>query len=151
MMAVLVCLMASCLLAAESRGQAQPASSAKSGSEIARMRPNDLAKTVFETHGCKNCHTLENNGKFGLTERGKEVGKGFEGCIAMLTSMNVIAQVKEENRTAEEKQRAARFREFGCTECHQIVPGKMGLTKEGAQLKSLHLTCPDVEKLLTSR
>lgn len=115
------------------------------------MDPNTLAKYVFENHGCGNCHTLDTSGKFGFTERGKAVGKGFEGCVSLLTSMNVIAQVKEENRTAEEKQKAVRFKEFGCTECHQIVPGKMGLTKEGAELKSLHMSCTDVEKLLTSK
>jgi hypothetical protein len=79
------------------------------------------------------------------------VGKGFEGCISMLTSMNVIAQAKDENRTAEEKQKAARFKGFGCTECHQIIPGKMGLTKEGTQLKSLHMACSDVQKFLSSK
>lgn len=135
------------------RAQAQSTSSAKplSPSEMAKMAPNDLAKYVFENHGCKTCHTLERDGKFGFTESGKAVGKGFEGCISLLTSMNVIAQVKPENRTAEEKQKAVRFRQFGCSECHEIIPGKMGLTKQGAQLKALHMSCPDVEKLLTSK
>jgi cytochrome c2 len=154
-MAAVACLMIGCGIAARlvAEAQAQSASSSKamSQSEMAKMPPNDLAKYIYENHGCKTCHTLENNGKFGFTERGKTVGKGFEGCISLLTSMNVIAQVKDENRTAEEKQRAVRFKEFGCTECHQIVPGKMGLTKEGAQLKSLHMSCPDVQKLLTSK
>jgi cytochrome c551/c552 len=136
---------------AETRAQSPPSSKQQSQPELAKMAPNNLAKYVFENHGCKNCHTLETNGKFGFTERGKAVGKGFEGCIALLTSMNVIAQVGEENRTTEEKQKAITFREFGCAECHQIVPGKMGLTKEGAQLKSLHMSCPDVQKLLTSK
>ena len=138
-------------LAAEAQAQSASSSKAISQSEMAKMAPNDLAKYIYENHGCKTCHTLENNGKFGFTERGKTVGKGFEGCISLLTSMNVIAQVKDDNRTAEEKQKAVRFKEFGCTECHQIVPGKMGLTKEGAQLKSLHMSCPDVQKLLTSK
>jgi cytochrome c551/c552 len=153
--ALSTCLIIGCVLAGRlaAQTQAQSAYSAKplSQSEMARMAPNDLAKYVFENHGCKNCHTLETNGKFGFTEQGKAVSKGFEGCIALLTSMNVVTQVKEENRTAEEKQKAVRFKEFGCTECHQIVPGKMGLTKEGAQLKSLHMSCPDIQKLLTSK
>ena len=153
--AVTLCLVSLCAIGAGliARAQTQAASSAKplSSSEMAKMAPNDLAKYVFENHGCKTCHTLGRDGKFGFTESGKAVGKGFEGCISLLTSMNVIAQVKQENRTAEEKQKAVRFKQFGCSECHQIIPGKMGLTKEGAQLKSLHMSCPDVEKLLTSK
>jgi len=139
------------LSAAHVQGQSAPSTASWSQSEMARMTPDKLARYVFDNHGCKTCHTLESNGKFGFTDRGKTVGKGFEGCISLLTSMNVIAQVKDENRTSEEKQKATRFKEFGCTECHQIVPGKMGLTKEGAQLKSLHMSCPDVQKLLTSK
>lgn len=138
-------------LVAEERAQSASSTKQPSQAEIAKMPANELAKYIFENHGCKTCHTREDNGKFGFTERGKTVGKGFEGCIALLTSMNVIAQVKDENRTAEEKQKVVRFKEFGCTECHQIVPGKMGLTKEGAQLKSLHMSCPYVQKLLTSK
>jgi hypothetical protein len=39
---------------------------------------------------------------------------------------------------------------FGCTTCHQIVtPGRMGLTGYGAKLKSMHMACTDVEKLLS--
>jgi hypothetical protein len=91
------------------------------------------------------------NGKLGFTERGKQVGKGFEGCISLLTSMNVIAQVKESDRSTKEKQKAARFQEFGCTTCHQIAPGKLGLTAYGAKLKSFHMACTDVEKILAQQ
>src|SRR5262249_30967398 len=96
--------------------------------------PDELATFVFENHGCKNCHTMGAGGRLGFTERGKEVGKNFEGCIRLLTAMNVIAQEKEENRTAEEKEKAARFEEFGCSTCHQITPGKLGLTDYGKKL-----------------
>lgn len=154
-MVVVFCLMLCCGIAGgiSAGAEAQTASSNKAGSQshLAKTPPSDLARSIFENHGCKNCHTLEDNGKFGFTEQGKAVGKGFEGCISLLTSMNVIAQVKDENRTPEEKEKAVRFKQFGCTECHQIVPGKMGLTKEGAQLKSLHMSCPEVQKLLTSK
>jgi cytochrome c551/c552 len=119
--------------------------------QMANMSTDDLAKYVFENHGCKNCHTMGANGKLGFTERGKLVGKGFEGCIALLTSMNVIAQVKESNRSAEEKRKAARFQQFGCTTCHQIMPGKLGLTAYGAKLKSFHMACTDVEKTLAEK
>jgi hypothetical protein len=129
-------------------GQSSPASKTHSGDDMSGKTPDELAAYVFERHRCNNCHTLGQGGKLGFTDRGKEVGKGFEGCISLLTSMNVIAQVKTANRTAEEKQKAARFQEFGCTTCHQITPGKMGLTEYGKKLKSLHMACTDVEKIL---
>jgi hypothetical protein len=45
---------------------------------------------------------------------------------------------------------AARFQEFGCTTCHQIVTHRrMGLTSYGAKLKSMHLACTDVERILS--
>lgn len=119
--------------------------------DLKTKTPQQLAAFVFENHGCKNCHTLGANGKMGFTERGKQVGKDFEGCIRLLTSMNVIAMTKEENRTADEKQKAARFEEFGCSTCHQITPGKLGLTAYGAKLASLHLACTDVQKIVASK
>jgi cytochrome c551/c552 len=119
--------------------------------QMARMSSDELAKYVFENHGCKNCHTMGANGKLGFTERGKTVGKGFEGCISLLTSMNVIAQVKETNRSEDEKHKAARFQEFGCTTCHQITPGKLGLTSYGTKLKSFHMACTDVERILAAQ
>ena len=111
----------------------------------------DLAKYVFDTHGCASCHTLGQNGKLGFTDRGKERGKGFEGCISMLTAMNLIAQVPDSNRTPSQRQKAARFQEFGCTACHKITPGKMGLTELGTKLSHLHLGCVDVERLTSSK
>lgn len=111
----------------------------------------ELAKYVFNTRGCKNCHTMGGSGKLGFTEKGKERAKGFEGCISMLTAMNLIAQVDEKQRTPEQRQKAARFEEFGCTTCHKIIPGKMGLTDLGAKLTHLHLGCVDVEKLVATK
>jgi cytochrome c551/c552 len=119
-----------------------------SEAEITHMSSDQLAKYVFEHHGCDGCHTLGSNGKFGFTERGKQVGKGFIGCISLLTSMNLISQVDPANRTTDEKEKAAKFTEFGCTSCHQIMPGKLGLTSYGARLKSFHMACTDVEKIL---
>ena len=115
------------------------------------MSSSELAHYVFEHHGCDGCHTLGANGKLGFTERGKLVGKGFEGCIAQLTAMSAIVQVKETDRTAEQKHKVARFEEFGCTTCHQVAPGKLGLTTYGTKLKSLHMACTDVEKTLATR
>ncbi len=115
------------------------------------MPSDKLALYVFENHGCKNCHTMGKDGKLGFTAKGKEVGKNFEGCIRLLTAMNVIAQVPEEKRSNEEIEKAARFQDFGCTTSHQITPGKLGLTSYGAKLASLHMACTDVERVLSSR
>lgn len=112
--------------------------------------PQELARYVFQTHGCKSCHTMGEQGKLGFTERGKERAKNFEGCIKMLTAMTVIVQVSEDRRTPQQRDKAARFQEFGCTSCHQVSPGKLSLTEAGAKLKHLHLGCVDVEKLVTS-
>jgi cytochrome c551/c552 len=130
---------------------AQTASSKKelSETEMAHMSPGELATYIFEHHGCDSCHTMGSNGKLGYTERGKQVGKGFVGCVSLLTSMNLIAQVDPANRTPDEKEKAVKFREFGCTTCHQIVPGKLGLTSYGIKLKSFHMACTDVEKILS--
>jgi len=119
--------------------------------EMSHLSSEQLAKYVFVHHGCDGCHTMGANGKLGYTERGKQVGKGFIGCISLLTSMNLIAQVEPANRTPEEKKKAAKFSEFGCTTCHQIKPGKLGLTGYGAKLKSFHMACTDVEKLLSQK
>ena len=151
----------SALLFSQSKPSAQPAQSSKASTssapnmltdaQMSKMSSDELAHYVFEHHGCNTCHTVGANGKLGFTDRGKQVGKGFEGCIALLTSMNVIAQVKSVDRTAEEKQKAARFQEFGCTTCHQITPGKLGLTSYGTKLKSLHMACTDVENILAQQ
>lgn len=132
----------------QAQGQSSPVSKTHGGDDMSGKTPDELAAYVFELHRCNTCHTLGQGGKLGFTDRGKEVGKNFEGCISLLTSMNVIAQVKAANRTAEEKEKAARFQEFGCTTCHQITPGKLGLTEYGKKLKSLHMACTDVEKIL---
>jgi cytochrome c2 len=136
--------------ASQSQFQVQSSPTPKTHGEddLSGKTPDELAAYVFERHRCNSCHTLGQGGKLGFTDRGKDVGKNFEGCISLLTSMNVIAQMKTSNRTAEEKEKAARFQEFGCTTCHQITPGKLGLTEYGKKLKSLHMACTDVEKIL---
>lgn len=130
--------------------QEQSHNSAKSKEDVdlSSKSPEQLAAYVFEHHHCNNCHTMGADGKFGFNERGKEVGKGFEGCISLLTSMNVIAQVKRANRSEDEKHKVALFEQFGCTTCHTIVPGKLGLTNYGQKLKSMHMACTDVEKIV---
>jgi len=113
--------------------------------------PQELARYVFDTHGCRNCHTIGHDGKLGYTAKGKERAQGFEGCVKMLTAMTVIVQMPEGKRSPQQRQKAARFDEFGCTACHKLAPGKLGLTEVGAKLVHLHLGCVDVEKLTSSR
>ena len=113
--------------------------------------PRELGQYVFDTHGCNSCHTVGQGGKLGFTEKGKQLTKGFEGCIRTLTAMNLIAQVPDNQRSPDQRKTAARFNEFGCTLCHKIIPGKMGLTDLGTKLTSLHLGCVDVEKLVASK
>ena len=137
------------------RGASQPSAAATSAA-LDRMTASgktdrEKAQYVFDTHGCKNCHTAGEGGKLGMTEQGKELAHGFEGCIPMLTAMNVIAQVDPSQRSAGQKQKAARFQEFGCTFCHQITPGKMGLSVVGTKLKHMKLGCVEVESLVASQ
>lgn len=126
-------------------GVAAASADTLSDAQIAHMTSGALAKYVFDNQGCRSCHTVSTDGKLGFTERGKQRSKGFEGCISLLSSMNVIAQVPVVSRTADEKAAAARFQEFGCASCHQIVPGTMGLTKYAPKLKSLHLICTEIQ------
>ena len=155
-------LLCSFLLFSQSKATSHAAQSANSSpssstkntlteAQMSRMSSDELAKYVFDHHGCNSCHTLGANGKLGFTERGKQVGKGFEGCISLLTAMNVIAQVKPQDRSSDDKQKAVTFQTFGCTTCHQITPGKLGLTSYGTKLKSLHMACTDVERILAQQ
>lgn len=129
--------------------------SASSGTELDRMiaagkSQNELAQYLFDTHGCKECHTIGSEGRLGFTAKGKERAQGFEGCISTLKAMSIIAKVPEDQRSATQRRRAQRFEEFGCATCHKLTPGKMGLTEVGARLAHLHLGCVDVEKIVAS-
>ena len=110
----------------------------------------ELAQYLFDTHGCKGCHTIGHDGKLGFTKKGEERAQGFEGCISTLKAMSIIAKVPEDQRSATQRRRAERFEEFGCATCHKLTAGKMGLTEAGAKLAHLHLGCVDVEKLVAS-
>jgi cytochrome c551/c552 len=126
-------------------GTAAASADTLSDAQIADMSSGVLTKYVFDNQGCRSCHTVSADGKLGFTDRGKQLSKGFEGCTSLLSSMNVIAQVPQASRTPDEKAAAARFQEFGCATCHQIVPGTMGLTKYAPKLKSLHLICTEIQ------
>lgn len=68
----------------------------------------------------------------------------------MLTAMTVIVQVPEHKRSPQQHEKARRFEEFGCTACHKLTPGKLGLSEVGTKLAHLHLGCAEVEKLVAS-
>lgn len=146
---------AAILVAIVAPASAQTPTSARTAGELDRLiaahkNQQELARYVFDTHGCRSCHTVGQNGKLGFTEKGKQIGQGFEGCISMLTAMNKIAPVPENQRSTVQRQKAARFEEFGCAVCHKTASGKMGLTDLGAKLTSAHLGCVEVEKLVAS-
>ena len=112
--------------------------------------PRELARYLFDTHGCQGCHTIGHDGKLGFTKQGEERAKGFEGCISTLKAMSIIAKVPEDQRSATQRRRAEHFAEFGCATCHKVTPGKLGLTEVGAKLAHLHLGCVEVEKLVAA-
>ena len=134
---------------------AAPASPQSSAAALDRMiragkSQRELAQYLFDTHGCKDCHTIGQEGKLGLTKKGEQRAQGFEGCISTLKAMSVIAKVPANQRSATQRQRVQRFEEFGCATCHSATSGKLGLTEAGAKLAHLHLGCVEVEKLLAS-
>ena len=110
----------------------------------------ELAQHLFETQGCRKCHTIGQEGKLGFTKEGKERAQGFEGCISTLKAMTIIAKVPDDKRSPTQLLRVQRFEEFGCSTCHKVSPGKMGLTETGAKLAGLHLGCVEVEKLVAA-
>ena len=60
--------------------------------------------------------------------------------------MKLIAQTPENKRSNQQRQKAGRFEEFGCTLCHKAESGEMGMTEVGVKLTHMHLGCVDVEK-----
>lgn len=131
----------------------KPAPSSRTLDEhaVAGKNPQELANYVFATYDCNSCHTLGKEEKFGFTARGEQLRTNSEGCVSLLTSMSVIAHVNEPDRTSEQKVKAAHFNEYGCTMCHQVAPGHLGLTETGGKLASLHMSCSDVQRLLNQR
>lgn len=113
--------------------------------------PREVAQFVFDNYDCMSCHTLGEDGKFSYTARGEQIRQGSEGCVSLLTGMSVIVHAKEADRTPEQKQKAAHFQEYGCAMCHQVDPGKLSLTDAGQKLASLHLSCSQVQRVLSQR
>lgn len=131
----------------------KPAPSSRTLDEraVAGKSPQEVANYVFATYDCNSCHTLGKEEKFGFTARGEQLRTNSEGCVSLLTSMSVIAHVNESDRTSEQKVKAAHFNEYGCTMCHKVTPGQLGLTETGGKLSSLHMSCSEVQRLLNQR
>ena len=132
---------------------AKPASAQSSDTTLEKMvadgkTPRELAEHLFDTHGCRTCHTAGKDGKLGFTKKGEEQAQGFQGCISTLKAMMVVAKVPANQRSATQRQRAQRFEDFGCATCHKVADGKVDPTPVGAKLSHLHLGCVDVEKLV---
>ena len=141
-----------CLAAMLSSCAQQSSGRPKTGAELEQAlsgkSPKEKAEFIFEDYNCKGCHTLSKEGKFGFTSWGSQLRQQSEGCVALLTAMNVMIHVPEVERTPDEQRKYAHFQEYGCAFCHQVTPGRMGLTEIGAKLDSFHLSCPEVQQIL---
>ena len=141
---LVVCVVLGCAQSPER----PPATLAELEKVTAAKSAHEIATYLFENYGCKNCHTVAGGGKFGYTEMGEQLKNKSEGCIALLTSVRRIATLPEADRTAEHKEKLAHFNDYGCTACHRISFGSVGLTEVGATIKTMHLACTDVQKTL---
>src|SRR5947208_9844216 len=89
-------------------------------------RQRELAQYLFDTHGCKDCHTIGQEGKLGLTKKGEQRAQGFEGCISTLKAMSVIAKVPANQRSATQRQRAETLRRVRLRRLSQAHSGQDG-------------------------
>ena len=136
------------LVSCSSQPPRPPATLAELEKVTAAKSAHEIATYIFDNYGCNNCHTIGNGGKFSYTATGEQLRNKSEGCIALLTSVSKIATMPEANRTAEHKEKLAHFNEFGCTACHRISFGSVGLTEVGEKLQTMHLACTDVQRVL---
>ena len=140
----LPCLLAACAQTPDK----PPATVAELERVTAAKSAHEIATYIFDNYGCKNCHTIASGGKFGYTEMGEKLKNKSEGCISMLTSVSKILTLPEADRTAAHKEKLAHFNDYGCTACHRISFGSVGLTEVGLKLQTMHLACTDVQKVL---
>lgn len=153
---VLICVLlagalASCSKSPETAKQSDAKPKTLAEYDTAGKTPLEVAQFVFDNYDCKSCHTLGSDEKFGYTARGEELRKNSDGCVSLLTSMSVIVHAKEEDRTPEQKVKAAHFKEYGCVMCHKVSPGELSLTDAGQKLASFHLSCSEVQQVLNQR
>ncbi len=109
-----------------------------------------LARKIFTENKCQGCHVLTSEGHFGYTEKGVEIKAKSEGCIGLLTSVTKAAQIPQANWTETQQRHYQDFQSFGCTTCHDVQPGHVGMTKFGAKMSAWHMSCPAVERILNT-
>ena len=130
------------------RPEVPPATVAELEKVTGAKDAHEIATYIFENYSCNNCHTIANSGKFGYTAMGEQLKNKSEGCIALLTAVNRIVTLPETSRTAEHNEKLTHFKNYGCTACHRISLGSVGLTEVGAKLQVMHFACTDVQKVL---
>ncbi len=121
----------------------RPSTLAEFQSATAGKDPEAVAQFVLETYDCNACHTIDETHKLVLTEQVRQTNPPFTGCRPLLADMNIIDQLPDAERTPEERKKAIQFKEYGCVFCHEVVPGKMGLTDIGDQLGFFHQGCSE--------
>jgi hypothetical protein len=126
------------------------AMSANAAGEGDSSNPHRLAAKVFKEHNCGSCHTLGSKGQFGYTAHGLAIKKQSLGCVDLLTAMTKLSSVPEERWTSEQQAQVHDFHEFGCTQCHAMTSHGMEMTQLGTKLRTAHMSCPEVEKILNS-
>lgn len=107
------------------------------------MDRRGIAEYVFRTYECQTCHVATSNGATGFTARGVDAQRRFVGCVRLLTTVAASA-ASASTPTADQRQAAETFKEFGCVFCHQNADGAMGYTDVGRTLGSLHMGCVEV-------
>ena len=105
--------------------------------------PEAVAQFVLKTYNCKDCHRIDEDHKLALTEEIQQKALPFQGCKPLLAEINVIAQVPLGDRTLDQQRLASEFQDYGCAFCHQIAPGKLGLTDIGDKLGFFHQGCKE--------
>ena len=116
--------------------------------DVEGKSPREIAKWIYDNHGCGECHTLTNTGLFGLTPLGQERAEGFEGCPGMLATVWETLAIAEEEWTQSQRKVRGDFVDFGCALCHDVGPTGVGLTEIGARAALLHMSCSEVDSTL---
>ena len=110
--------------------------------------PREIAKWIYDNHGCVSCHTLTNTGLFGLTPQGQARAEDFEGCPGMLRTVWDTLVLAEKEWTQRQRRVRREFVDFGCALCHEVGPTGVGLTEIGAKAALLHMSCSEVDSTL---
>ncbi len=112
--------------------------------------PREIAKWIYDNHGCVVCHTLTNTGLFGLTPQGQARAEDFEGCPGMLRTVWETLVIAEEEWSQRQRRVRRDFADFGCALCHEVGPTGVGLTEIGAKAALLHMSCSEVDSTLNT-